>query len=568
MARWLMATALLFALMMSSITGCSDSDSGQAPPVAPTEPQSLTATPASAEITAVWGAVTGATSYEVYFSSDDNSAAATLFAGDSNTADTTCIITGLTNGSTYYIWVKARNSAGVSGFSSPASATPAAVVTPPASPASLTITPGNNQLVVSWDAVTGASSYEVYYNAANNSATATLFTGDANDADATCTITGLSNGIPYYVWVKAHNSAGSSAFSTVASSTPVASTTAQYFAGSYSDGRHRPCVWYGTERMDLDPAAFLAHSAIAFSPVIEAGGTIYVAGTYTNDASVKVPCYWTRTAEGVCTRVDLAGDGVHSAYASGIAVSGGTVYTAGFYGNGYIDIPCYWTGSVRADLGIFPQWGGRATAITTSEGVVYVAGYHYAARPQGGYVQIPCYWTDGVRTELPGYDDQDATGAPGQDGLADQDAFAWSITVDAGTVYSAGYYDKSPRVLACYWVGASRIELTDGSYNAGATAVTVSGGTVYTGGWYMSTSTVPCYWAGTTRTDLAPYGSGNDGLVFAIAASEGMVYTGGYSRSSFWELPCYWAGITRTDLPRPGTYGSVVSGSWLYNSTW
>jgi hypothetical protein len=34
------------------------------------------------------------------------------------------IITGLTNETTYYLWVKAKNSSGISGFSPAASATP------------------------------------------------------------------------------------------------------------------------------------------------------------------------------------------------------------------------------------------------------------------------------------------------------------------------------------------------------------------------------------------------------------------------------------------------------------
>jgi hypothetical protein len=31
-------------------------------------------------------------------------------------------------------------------------------------------------------------------------------------------------------------------------------------------------------------------------------------------------------------------------------VSGGTVYTSGFYSDGTKDIPCYWTGTTRTDL--------------------------------------------------------------------------------------------------------------------------------------------------------------------------------------------------------------------------
>jgi len=103
----------------------------------------------------------------------------------------------------------------------------------PSAPGALTVTPGNSQLTVSWSAVSGADSYDVYRHTADNSSAAVLF---GNTTSTTSTITGLTNGTPYYVWVKAKNSAGSSAFSPAGSGTPVGGTgtsfTEEYLAGS------------------------------------------------------------------------------------------------------------------------------------------------------------------------------------------------------------------------------------------------------------------------------------------------------------------------------------------------
>ena len=52
------------------------------------------------------------------------------------------------------------NSAGESAKTSEASATPQ--VTAPAAPTNLTATPGNTQVVLSWTASSGATSYNIY----------------------------------------------------------------------------------------------------------------------------------------------------------------------------------------------------------------------------------------------------------------------------------------------------------------------------------------------------------------------------------------------------------------------
>jgi len=87
----------------------------------PSEPGAPTVASGNAQLNVSWSEVTEATAYEIYSSEIDNSATATLFG---STSDTSCIINGLSNGTVYYVWVKAENSAGTSGFSPVGSGTP------------------------------------------------------------------------------------------------------------------------------------------------------------------------------------------------------------------------------------------------------------------------------------------------------------------------------------------------------------------------------------------------------------------------------------------------------------
>jgi chitodextrinase len=135
---------------------------------------------------------------------------------------TTYTNTGLTNGTTYYYVVSAVNSVGESSNSSQASATPVAPATVPAAPTGLTAAAGNAQVVLTWTASTGASSYNVKRATTNGGAFTTIATGVTG---TTYTDTGLTNGTTYYYVVSAVNSAGESANSSIASATPVGSTT-------------------------------------------------------------------------------------------------------------------------------------------------------------------------------------------------------------------------------------------------------------------------------------------------------------------------------------------------------
>src|SRR5262247_534310 len=108
------ASASFDDFLVTSIGG------GGTPPPAPTN---LVATPGNAQVSLTWNTSSGASSYNVKRSTTSGGPYTTIATGVTSTSFTN---TGLTNGTTYFFVVSAVNSAGESGNSNQASATPQA----------------------------------------------------------------------------------------------------------------------------------------------------------------------------------------------------------------------------------------------------------------------------------------------------------------------------------------------------------------------------------------------------------------------------------------------------------
>ncbi len=134
--------------------------------------------------------------------------------------------TGLSASTTYSYRVRASNSAGYSGYSNTASATtPAApALTPPAAPANLAASAvSSSQINLSWsDLSSNESGFEIQRSTDNYTFGQIASVGAGVTSYSN---TSLTANTTYYYRVRAVNSAGSSAFSSVASATTQATVT-------------------------------------------------------------------------------------------------------------------------------------------------------------------------------------------------------------------------------------------------------------------------------------------------------------------------------------------------------
>ena len=173
-----------------------------------------------------WKAVEGATSYRIYRSTSKGSGYSLL----GTTTATSYTNTGAKAGTTYYYRVKACNDAGLSPYSNVVSGKVKSVTPKPAAPVvkiGNSSTSGKPQLT--WNAVSGATSYKVY-RATSQKGTYSLL---GTVTTTSYTNTGAKAGTTYYYKVKAVNSAGESAFSNVVSGkTTVTTLTMGHSASS------------------------------------------------------------------------------------------------------------------------------------------------------------------------------------------------------------------------------------------------------------------------------------------------------------------------------------------------
>jgi fibronectin type III domain protein len=185
-------------------------------PTVPAAPAGVIATGGTNQVAISWGAVSSATSYNVYYATTSG---VTKANGTRITnATSPAVQTGLAAGTAYYYIVTAVNGAGEGAASVQIAATTlAAVPTPtaPAAPTGVTAVGGANQATITWPAVSGAASYNVYWSTTAG-VTTTSGTKVAG-ASSPYVKTGLSAGTTYYFIVTAANSVGESAASTQAS---------------------------------------------------------------------------------------------------------------------------------------------------------------------------------------------------------------------------------------------------------------------------------------------------------------------------------------------------------------
>ncbi len=163
-------------------------------------------------ITVRWNSVASAIGYHVQLSSDPQFGS--LFVNDSTVTDTTRLVSGLANNTTYYWRVRTINSGGKSAFSTPYSFT--TVVATPGVP--ILISPADGAttqpvaLNLRWSRIPGASAYHLQVS--TDAPFSALVVNDSTVTDTTRLVSGLTNNTTYYWHVQATNAGGKSAYAT------------------------------------------------------------------------------------------------------------------------------------------------------------------------------------------------------------------------------------------------------------------------------------------------------------------------------------------------------------------
>jgi subtilase family serine protease len=176
-------------------------------------PSGLAATPAGQSVQLSWTADAHAATYNVYQASasgqEGTTPVQTAVAGTSTT------VSGLQFATDYYFTIAAVAAIGTSAQSGEVH-----TMTVPAAPTGLSATAGNASASLTWTAVTGAASYNIYQgtSAGGESATA-VQTGISG---TTATVSSLTNGTTYYFKIAAVDTGGASALSNETSAMPMA----------------------------------------------------------------------------------------------------------------------------------------------------------------------------------------------------------------------------------------------------------------------------------------------------------------------------------------------------------
>jgi hypothetical protein len=209
---------------------------GVAPVTVPSTPQAPTGTAGNGQVTLFWSApASNGSVIDSYTITQSTSASGPFTASSSSCTNInalTCTATGLTNGTSYYFAVSARNAIGISPQSPASNAvTPATV---PSTPQAPTGTAGNSSITLTIAAPTsdGGSTITGFLVTQSTSTTGTFSPVTAGTCTTltsagTCTVTGLVNGTTYYFKVAAINAVGTGTDSDFSAGiTPVAPSTA------------------------------------------------------------------------------------------------------------------------------------------------------------------------------------------------------------------------------------------------------------------------------------------------------------------------------------------------------
>ena len=388
----------------------------------------------TASVPLSWATATGATGYNVYRYTADNSSSSSLLGSTSTTnySDATA-----SPGVLYYYWVMATNSLCASALSASESGYSAL-----AAPASVIASDGasTSAVTIAWAATTNAAGYRVYRSATNTLESAAPIGGAAqtNYSDAAA-----SPGALYTYWVKATNSLCASAFSlsnsgyrALCAPTNVIASESSTGAVTVTWGAVAGATYYGVYRSEGATGTKTAlggwQTALSYSDALAEPGTTYfywvvaavdASGTWASDYSeydtglrlVSVPLdvaldatnlVWTTGGSvGWFGQTNMTSDGVDAARSGALADGQTNWIQTAVSGRGTLTF--WWSVSSESGADVLSfavdgtnVWTASGTAGWTQQSVALGFGEHaltwaYSKSASGSF-GADCGWVDQV----------------------------------------------------------------------------------------------------------------------------------------------------------------------------
>ena len=182
------------------------------PKAVPYAPTNLSAAGGNGQVALSWDDPEDDTITGYKYSTDGGTTFAEI--GGSGATTTTYTVTGLTNGVTHTLALRAVNDLG-----NGAPSTVSALMVPVA-PANLSAAPGDGKVALSWADPGNATITKYQYSTAGGGANFSDFDGGSNSATTAYTVTGLTNYQEYSFQIRAVNASGEGPASNSASATP------------------------------------------------------------------------------------------------------------------------------------------------------------------------------------------------------------------------------------------------------------------------------------------------------------------------------------------------------------
>ena len=178
-----------------------------APDSTPAIPR-LTANGGDRQVTLIWNTISKADSYNIYWSTSSGVGLGDNKIEISTESTSSYIHSNLVNGTTYYYRITAENTAGPSALSAEVFATPQEIISAPDASTGVSASAGEGTVTISWNSVTGANSYNIYWS--QTPGTASSGTKISNVTSTSYIHRNLTAGTTYYYVVTAQNAGGES----------------------------------------------------------------------------------------------------------------------------------------------------------------------------------------------------------------------------------------------------------------------------------------------------------------------------------------------------------------------